>query len=78
MDTRLNETLEDITPEDSACPVYRSPIPEEMRVEMDRLNSEAERLKAEENSRELAKQSALAKLAKLGLTEEEAKAVLGL
>jgi hypothetical protein len=78
MDTSLSEVVEDITPEDSACPIYRVPIPEEMQVEMDRLNAEAERVKEEEDSRELARQSALAKLAKLGLTEEEAKAVIGL
>jgi len=83
MDTSLNienlpEGVEDITPEDSEIIVYRVPVPEDMQVEMNRLNAESNNVRLEEEAKELAKQSALAKLAKLGLTEEEARAVIGL
>jgi hypothetical protein len=72
----------DITPEGSVVPVYLVPLTEE--EEADRASvtaqSEAERVAAgaAEIARATAKESALAKLAKLGLTEEEAKAVIGL
>lgn len=68
----------DITPEGSVVPVYLVELSEEevfYREELALL--EVERQNANE-AREQAKQSALAKLALLGLTEEEAKAVIGL
>jgi hypothetical protein len=58
------------------------PSDEEILAEIVRLQveyeAEEQRLAQQEIERELAKQSALTKLAKLGLTEEEAKAVIGL
>ncbi len=45
-----------------------------MQAEADAANARAE---AEQKAKEEAKASALAKLAALGLTEEEAKAILG-
>jgi hypothetical protein len=81
MDTNLSESLpkgtEDITPEDSACPVYRVSISKEQQTEMNRLNAESEKLRADEQAKELARQSALIKLSKLGLTEDEARAIVG-
>lgn len=58
------------------------PTKQELDAELSRLvemseNEEAEKAAAEA-AKEAAKQSALAKLALLGLTEEEAKAVIGI
>jgi hypothetical protein len=83
MDTPTNfeeipEGAVDITPEDSSCPVYLIPEPEEMVLERERLVAASEAIKSTELAQETARQSALAKLAKLGLTEEEARAVIGL
>jgi len=50
----------------------------EERAERELLHQEALKLLNEETERQAAKESALAKLANLGLTEEEAKAVIGL
>lgn len=69
---------EDVTPADSIVPVYLIPLTEEELAEREQWAiEEAERVAAEE-AKIAAKQSALAKLAKLGLTEEEARAVIGL
>ena len=58
------------------------PTKEELELEILRLTKIEEQKQAQINeelaAKESAKQSALAKLAKLGLTEEEAKAVIGL
>ena len=58
------------------------PTQEAVEAEIIRLQEELDaQILAEEEAtaaREAAKESALAKLAKLGLTEEEAKAVIGL
>jgi len=51
---------------------------EEEIAERELLHQEALRLLNEETERQAAKESALVKLAKLGLTEEEARAVIGL
>ena len=57
------------------------PTEDAVLVEISRLQAEydarQEAIAQQELDREAAKQSALAKLAKLGLTEEEAKAVIG-
>lgn len=68
----------DITPQDSVVPVYLVPLTEEELAEREQWAIEAAEREAAEQSRVDAKQSALAKLALLGLTEEEAKAVIGL
>ena len=72
----------DITPEDSTSPVYLVPLTEEQETELRELDirETASRLLLEEQEakKSAARQSALEKLAALGLTEEEAKAVIGL
>ena len=63
--------MEDITPSDSVVPVYLVPLTKEELAERKQLAAEEiERQKAEE-AKLAAKQTAKAKLAKLGLTEEE-------
>jgi len=72
----------DITPEDSVVPIYLIALTEEEISEREAVlqQHEIERISAEEKeiSRQASRESALAKLAKLGLTEEEAKAVIGI
>lgn len=68
--------IEDITPEDSVVPVYSVIYSEdeEQYVEL----TENELSPDEKFAKDLElKKSALDKLAKLGLTEEEAKAIAG-
>ena len=69
--------IEDITPDDSVVPVYsviyEKHEPEYIELVPDETSPE-EMIAAQQSL----KQSALAKLALLGLTEEEAKAVIGL
>ncbi len=67
----------DVTPEDSFAPVYIVPLTEE-----DVASIEDVSLKQQEQEKLLAaqratKESAIAKLAKLGLTAEEAAAIVG-
>lgn len=74
--------MEEITPEDSVAPVYLVPQTEEDVAELLQFAADEETRQAQLESERLAKQeaidSALIKLAKLGLTEEEARAVIGL
>jgi hypothetical protein len=75
-----NELI-DITPEDSVVPVYLVEPTEEEIAEREALakqlsKEEADRVAMEE-AKEAAKASAIAKLAALGLTEEEATAIAG-
>jgi hypothetical protein len=74
--------MEDITPEDSTVPVYLIPPTEEEVAEFIQLAVDEEARQAQAESERLAKKEALdratAKLADLGLTEEEARAVIGL
>ena len=75
-----NEPI-DITPEDSVVPVYLIELTEEEIAEREAsaaaaAQQEADRL-AEIEAKEAAKASAIAKLAALGLTEEEAAAIAG-
>jgi hypothetical protein len=69
---------EDITPPDSIVPVYLVPLTEKELAEREQWAIEAAEREAADKAKVSAKESALAKLAKLGLTEEEAKAVIGL
>lgn len=70
--------MKDITPEDSVVPVYLvPPTKEEVAEQKQRVLEDQER-KQQEKAKEEAKASALVKLAKLGLTEEEAKAIIGI
>lgn len=75
-ENNLNNFVE-ITPEDSVVPVYIIPLTDE-DLEIHK-QVEADELKRAEDaaSREAAKESALKKLSKLGLTEDEAKAIIG-
>lgn len=74
--------MEDITPEDSVVPVYLVPLTTEELAEREQFAQEEEARRAEsidaENARQEARNTALIKLAALGLTEEEARAVIGL
>jgi hypothetical protein len=74
--------MEEITPEDSVAPVYLVPPTEEETAELFQLAADEEarqaKIVAAEDARQEARSTALIKLATLGLTEEEAKAVIGL
>lgn len=69
--------IKDITPEDSVVPVYsvvyEKHEPEYIELVEDEISPDEMIAQTE-----AAKQSALAKLAALGLTQEEAKAIVGL
>ena len=67
--------MKDITPEDSVVPVYLVPLTSEEEAERESWVATAE---AEAQAKESLHQSALAKLQKLGLTEDEAKAIVGI
>jgi hypothetical protein len=70
--------MKEITPENSVVPVYLVPRTPEEEDERKAWAAEAADREAAEQAKLDARESALAKLAKLGLTEEEAKAVIGL
>lgn len=68
------DTTNEITPEDSVVPVYLEPISaEDLAV----IVAEQEAFIAQQQAREEARQSALAKLQSLGLTAEEINALTG-
>lgn len=67
--------MEDITPEDSVVPVYLVPLTEEQLAELEQLAIEEEARKQAEADKEVARLSALNKLAALGLTPEEISAL---
>lgn len=69
--------MQDITPSDSCVPVYLVPLTEEELAEREQWAIEAAEREAAEEAKVLAKEAAMAKLAKLGLTEEEVSALLG-
>lgn len=73
--------LVDITPEDSVVPVYLEVLDEEEQAarDADMAAAQAEQAarEAEQIAREEAKISGIAKLMNLGLTEEEAKVLIG-
>lgn len=62
---------EDITPEDSVVPVYLVPLTPEEEAEREQWALEQAAREQAEADKQKARESALAKLAKLGLTEEE-------
>jgi len=81
--TRVSNTNKiDITPEDSVVPVYLEPWSEQQLEIINHRDPEEEakdqKAALVEQKKEDSRQSALAKLAKLGLTEDEARAVIGL
>ena len=72
-----NSEAIDITPDDSVVPVYLVPLTPEEEAEREQWALEqAEREQAEE-AKVAAKESARAKLATLGLTEDEVLALIG-
>lgn len=79
MDT---DNLEEITPEDSVVPVYLEPLTEEeiakRKIEYEKFLQAEQQEKDQQIKKEQDIQAAIAKLAKLGLTEDEAKAIAGL
>lgn len=70
--------MKDITPKDSFIPVYLLPPTQEEIKEQEEWNKKEEKRISEEKNKEDAKIAALQKLSKIGLTEEEAKAIVGL
>lgn len=70
--------MKDITPENSIVPVYLVPPTKEEIAEQEQRILEDQERRQQEQAKEEARISALEKLAKLGLTEEEAKAIVGL
>lgn len=73
--------LVDITPEDSVVPVYLEVLDEEEQAardtELAQMQAEQAAREAEQIAREEAKISGIAKLMNLGLTEDEATALVG-
>ncbi len=73
--------MEEITPKDSMVPVYlvpptKSEIAELQKLAQEEAAREAE-FKAEEAKKQKSRESAIAKLAKLGLTPDEVQAITG-
>ena len=66
---------QDITPQDSIVPVYLEALNEE---ELDARKTESEAKKTVETARQTKLDSAITKLKALGLTESEAKIIIGL
>lgn len=73
--------LVDITPEDSVVPVYLEVLTDEEQaardVELAQIQADQEAREAERIAKEEAKANGMAKLIALGLTEEEAGALIG-
>lgn len=73
--------LVDITPEDSVVPVYLEVLTEEEQAvrdaELAQAHADQEAREAERIAKEEAKANGMAKLIALGLTEEEAGALIG-
>jgi len=70
--------LEDITPEGSVVPIYRGELTIEEEDYRDTLRSEFLASESAAETQSELKQSAIQKLAQLGLTIEEAQAIVGL
>jgi hypothetical protein len=73
--------LVDITPEDSVVPVYLEVLNDEEQAvrdaELAQMQADQEAREAERIAKEEAKANGMAKLIALGLTEEEAGALIG-
>jgi len=66
---------QDITPADSVVPVYLEPV---SKAELDERQASADAIESARLEREAKLESALNKLKSLGLTESEAKIIIGL
>lgn len=73
----LPEGAQDITPPGSVGPVYLVPLTPEEEAERAQWAIEQAEREAVEEAKLAAKEAAKAKLAKLGLTDEEVAALLG-
>lgn len=75
---KTSESLfEEITPEDSIVPVYKLETTKEQEDEIKKGDLELSEFKTKEKSKSKKRDSALAKLEKLGITQEELSALLG-
>jgi hypothetical protein len=74
--SKISEPI-DITPEDSVAPIYLVPLTQEQIIEREAFAAQVESDLLSIQTAESVKLSAIAKLAALGLTEEEAKAIVG-
>jgi hypothetical protein len=68
-------TKQDITPADSVVPVY---LEEPTQAELDARQADAEALETQRQERATKLVSAITKLKALGLTEAEAKIIIGI
>ena len=75
---KLPDGAKNVTPEDSVIPVYLIPLTPEEEAERAQWAKDEQERQAAIQAKEDARQSALEKLAKLGLTEDEAKAIAGI
>jgi hypothetical protein len=73
--------LIDVTPEDSVVPVYLEALNDEEQavrdVELAQMQADQEAREAQRIAKEEARANGMAKLIALGLTEEEAGALIG-
>jgi hypothetical protein len=72
------DNLQEITPEDSVVPIYLAEPTEESIADEAFRRAEFEAMTAELEAKNAVKQSALQKLSQLGLTEDEARAIIGI
>jgi hypothetical protein len=68
---------QDITPEDSIVPVFLVPLTPEQEADREKMEANRLELEASIAGQEAARESAVSKLTKLGLTLEEARALTG-
>lgn len=75
------DNAEEITPEGSVAPVYLVPLTEEEILQREEQYQKFLKQEQEEEAEKIKKEqdleAAIQKLAKLGLTEDEAKAIAG-
>ena len=68
-------TKQDITPEDSVVPVY---LEAPTQAELDERQTNTDAIETQRQERQVKIDSAITKLKALGLTESEAKIIIGL
>ena len=80
MDKKTIETIEpeDITPEDSVVPVYLVPLTADEKAEREQWSIDQAAREQADADKIAARESAMAKLAKLGLTVDEINAAFNL
>jgi hypothetical protein len=64
----------DVTPKNSASPIFITPLTEQELKDINNIDQ----LESEKKEKDATLKSAIQKLSDLGLTEEEAKAIIGL